>query len=138
LDQLLAKAPGLNYGVAVTFAYPNHQFNRFYMYGTVGDQTPPTPRTLFGIASITKTFTATLFANGVSMRPDCFDWDAGLTRYLDRLHSPGPTQEPLGIAVLVNGFWNKDKSAVLADNHGHSMLKQISAAIWPAIAHPNE
>jgi hypothetical protein len=41
----------------------------------------------------------------------------------------GPTQEPLGIAVLVNGFWNRDKPAVLADNHGHSMLKQISAAI---------
>jgi CubicO group peptidase (beta-lactamase class C family) len=82
LDQLRAKAPGLNNGVAVTFAYPNHQFNRFCMYGTVGDQTPPTPTTLFGIASITKTFTATLFANGVSMRPDCFDRDAGLTRYL--------------------------------------------------------
>jgi CubicO group peptidase (beta-lactamase class C family) len=82
LDQLRAKAPGRNYGVAAAFAYPNHQFNRFYMYGTVADQTPPTERTLFGIASITKTFTAALCANGVSMRPDCFDWDAGLERYL--------------------------------------------------------
>ncbi len=82
LGHLRAKAPGPNYGVAVAFAYPNHQFNRFYMYGTVAEQTPPTARTIFSIGSVTKTFTAALFANGVSTRPDCFDWDAGLKRYL--------------------------------------------------------
>jgi CubicO group peptidase (beta-lactamase class C family) len=82
LDHLRAKASGLNYGVAVAFAHPNHQFNRIYMYGTVADETPPTPRTIFAIGSITKTFTAALFANGVSTRPDCFDWDSGLKRYL--------------------------------------------------------
>jgi len=42
---------------------------------------------------------------------------------------PGPNQEPLGIAILVNGFWNKDKPEALTDGHGHAMLKQISAAI---------
>jgi len=31
----------------------------------------------------------------------------------------------LGIAILVNGYWDKDDPAVLADNHGPSMLKQI-------------
>jgi hypothetical protein len=42
---------------------------------------------------------------------------------------PGPTQEPLGIAILVNGYWNKTKPELLADNHGPAMLKEISAAI---------
>jgi len=74
--------PGANYGVAVAFAYPNRQFNPYYMYGTVADQTPPTPRTLFCIGSITKTFTTALFANGVVTNPACFDWDGGLQRYL--------------------------------------------------------
>lgn len=82
LDHLRAKAPGPNYAVAVAFAYPDHGFDRFYMYGSVADNTPPTPRTVFAIGSITKTFTAALFANGVATRPDCFDWDAGLNRYL--------------------------------------------------------
>jgi CubicO group peptidase (beta-lactamase class C family) len=84
LDNLRAKTnqPGRNYGVAVAFAYPNQQFNPYYMYGTVADQTPPTERTIFAIGSITKTFTAALFANGVFARPDCFDWDAGVSRYL--------------------------------------------------------
>jgi hypothetical protein len=40
----------------------------------------------------------------------------------------GPAQEPLGIAVLVNGYWNKDDPKVLADAYGQAMLKQISAA----------
>lgn len=40
----------------------------------------------------------------------------------------GPTQEPLGIAVLVNGYWNKDDPKALADAYGQAMLKQISAA----------
>jgi hypothetical protein len=35
----------------------------------------------------------------------------------------------LGIAILVNGDWNKDNPAVLADNHGAPMLKHISTAI---------
>jgi CubicO group peptidase (beta-lactamase class C family) len=74
--------PGANYGVAVTFAYPNQQFNPYYMFGTVADQTPPTQRTLFAIGSITKTFTTALFANGVVTNPSCFDWDTGLERYL--------------------------------------------------------
>ncbi|ETW21785.1 hypothetical protein MGAST_23875 [Mycobacterium gastri 'Wayne'] len=39
-----------------------------------------------------------------------------------------PGQEPLGIAILVNGYWNKDKPAVLADNHGPAIIKEISAA----------
>jgi CubicO group peptidase (beta-lactamase class C family) len=84
LDSLRSKTnqPGVNYGVAVAFAYPNHQFSPFYVYGTVADQTPPTERTIFAIGSITKTFTAALFANGAFMRPDRFDWDAGLQRYL--------------------------------------------------------
>ncbi len=84
LDNLHTKTnqPGANYGVAVAFAYPNRQFNPYYMYGTVADQTPPTPRTLFCIGSITKTFTTALFANGVVTNPGCFDWDAGLPRYL--------------------------------------------------------
>lgn len=84
LDALRSKTeqPGKNYGVAVAFAYPNHQFNPYYMYGTVADQTPPDERTIFGIGSITKTFTAALFANGVFTHPDCFNWDTGLGRYL--------------------------------------------------------
>jgi CubicO group peptidase (beta-lactamase class C family) len=84
LDKLRSKTnrPDVNYGVAVAFAYPNQQFNPFYMYGTVADQTPPTERTIFAIGSITKTFTSALFANGTFMRPDCFDWDAVLQRYL--------------------------------------------------------
>jgi 20S proteasome alpha/beta subunit len=40
-----------------------------------------------------------------------------------------PTQEPLGVAILVNGYWNKNKPHVMADSYGSSMLKQISAAI---------
>jgi beta-lactamase class C len=84
LENLHSKSnqPAANYGVAVAFAYPNRQFNPYYMYGTVADQTPPTPRTLFCIGSITKTFTTALFANGVVTNPGCFDWDAGLQRYL--------------------------------------------------------
>ncbi|ORW10263.1 hypothetical protein AWC15_17035 [Mycobacterium lacus] len=42
---------------------------------------------------------------------------------------PGPTEEPLGIAILVNGYWKKDKPPVLANNHGPAMLKQVAAAI---------
>lgn len=94
LDHLRARVPGLNYGVAVAFAYPNRQFNRFYMYGTVAEKAPPNERTIFGIASITKTFTAALFANGVSMQPDCFDWDAGLARYLGRYLGNGSGLSP--------------------------------------------
>src|ERR1700757_3982452 len=84
LDNLHSKTnqPGANYGIAVTFAYPDHQFNPYYNYGTVADQTPPTPRTLFCIGSITKTFATALFANGVVTNPGCVDWDAGLQRYL--------------------------------------------------------
>jgi CubicO group peptidase (beta-lactamase class C family) len=80
LDSLHSKTnqPGANYGLAVAFAYPNHQFNPYYMFGTVADQTPPTPRTLFAIGSVTKTFTTALFANGVVTNPGCFDWDVGL------------------------------------------------------------
>jgi CubicO group peptidase (beta-lactamase class C family) len=84
LEHLRSRAPGPHYGVAVAFAYPHHQFNPFYMYGTVAEKIPPTSRTIFAIGSITKTFTAALFANGVSMRPDHFDWDAGMERYLSR------------------------------------------------------
>lgn len=82
LDKLRAKAPGRNYGVAVAFAYPNHGFHPFYMYGTVAERTPPTERTIFSAGSVTKTFNTALFANGVATRPDSFDWDAGLKRYL--------------------------------------------------------
>ncbi|KZS76292.1 hypothetical protein A4G26_21950 [Mycobacterium kansasii] len=82
LDHLRARAPGRDYGVAVAFAYPNRDFKPFYMYGTVAENNPPTERTIFSIGSVTKTFTAALFATGVAMRPDCFDWDAGLKRYL--------------------------------------------------------
>lgn len=82
LQRLQAKTPGVDYGVAVAFAYPNHQFNPYYMYGTVAPQTPPTPRTLFAIGSITKTFTTAMFANGVVTNPSCFNWDAGLQQYL--------------------------------------------------------
>lgn len=84
LNQLRSRAaqPAANFAVAVAFASPNHQFNPFYMYGTVADQTPPNERTIYAVGSITKTFTAALFANGTFMRPDCFDWDAGLQRYL--------------------------------------------------------
>ncbi|ORB83323.1 hypothetical protein B1987_05190 [Mycobacterium kansasii] len=84
LDRLRARAPGRDYGVAVAFAYPNREFKPFYMYGTVGESNPPTEKTIFSIGSVTKTFTAALFATGVSLRPDCFDWDAGLQRYLSR------------------------------------------------------
>ncbi|WP_188112937.1 serine hydrolase domain-containing protein [Mycobacterium simiae] len=66
----------------MAFAYPHQQFKPYYLYGTVTDQTPPTERTMFSIGSVTKTFTAALFANGVSLRPDCFDWEGGLQRYL--------------------------------------------------------
>jgi CubicO group peptidase (beta-lactamase class C family) len=85
LDTLRSKTnqPGNNYAVAVTFACPNRQFNPFYMYGNVAANTPPNERTIFAIGSITKTFTTALFANGVFMRPDCFDWDSTLNRYLD-------------------------------------------------------
>lgn len=102
LDRLRAKAPGPNYGAAVAFAYPHHQFNPFYMYGTVAEKTPPTERTIFGIASITKTLTAGLFANGVAARPDCFDWDAGLQRYLDEYLGGGlsPTVQQITPRML--------------------------------------
>jgi hypothetical protein len=40
----------------------------------------------------------------------------------------GPAQEPLGISVLVNGYWNRDDPKVLADAYGRAMLTQISAA----------
>jgi beta-lactamase class C len=83
LDNLRSKTPGVNYALAVAFAYPNHHFNPYYMYGAVADQGPPTPRTIYAIGSITKTFTAAMFANGVVTRPDCFDWDGSLSRYLD-------------------------------------------------------
>ena len=38
LDDLHAKTnqPGANYAVAVAFAYPNHQFNPYYMFGKIG------------------------------------------------------------------------------------------------------
>lgn len=42
---------------------------------------------------------------------------------------PGPAQEPLGIAILVNGNWNKTKPEVPADTYGRSMLNEISAGI---------
>jgi CubicO group peptidase (beta-lactamase class C family) len=74
--------PDVGYAVAVAFACPNQTFNPYYMYGDVGGQTPPNERSLFAIGSLTKTFTAALFANGAFMRSDCFDWDAGMTKYL--------------------------------------------------------
>jgi beta-lactamase class C len=106
LDALRSKnnQPGVNYGVAVAFAFPNHQFNPYYMHGSVADQTPPTARTIFAIGSITKTFTAAMFANGVFMRPDCFDWDAGLQRYLGGyVGGPGdlsPTMQQISPRML--------------------------------------
>jgi hypothetical protein len=39
------------------------------------------------------------------------------------------TQEPLGIAVLLNGYWNKTQPNLVADNAGVAMLSEISAAI---------
>jgi hypothetical protein len=33
----------------------------------------------------------------------------------------------LGIAILVNGYWNKTEPEVLADTYRRSMLKEISA-----------
>jgi hypothetical protein len=35
----------------------------------------------------------------------------------------------LGIAILVNGYWDKNGTSILADNQGPAMLKEISAAI---------
>jgi hypothetical protein len=62
-----------------------------------------------------------IWKDGRSTRAGCSCW-VGFT-------PSGPGQEPLGIAILVNGFWNNDNPAILADNHGPSMLKEISAAI---------
>ena len=39
------------------------------------------------------------------------------------------TQEPLGIAVLLNGCWNKTQPNLVADNARVAMLSEISAAI---------
>jgi hypothetical protein len=39
-----------------------------------------------------------------------------------------PASPAQGIAVLVNGYWNRDDPKVLADAYGQAMLKQISAA----------
>ncbi len=61
-----------------------------------------------------------IWKDGLTSAGGCSCW-IGLT-------ASGPTQEPLGIAILVNGYWNKDDPPVLADNHGPSTLKQISAA----------
>jgi beta-lactamase class C len=94
LGRLRSTQAGVNYAVAVAFAYPNQGFNPFYMYGDVGAQTPPTERTLFAIGSLTKTFTAALFANGAFMRNDCFDWDASLTRYLNGYLGPNQNLSP--------------------------------------------
>jgi hypothetical protein len=41
----------------------------------------------------------------------------------------GPNGEPLGIAVLANGYWTKGQPNIIADNAGIAMLKEISAAI---------
>jgi hypothetical protein len=41
----------------------------------------------------------------------------------------GPNEEPLGIAILVNGYWTKTEPNIVADSYGMAMLKQISAAI---------
>jgi hypothetical protein len=62
-----------------------------------------------------------IWKDGLTSLGGCSSW-IGFT-------APGPTQEPLGIAVLVNGYWNKTKPEVLADTYGRSMLKEISAAI---------
>ncbi len=62
-----------------------------------------------------------VWKDGLTSRGGCSCW-IGFT-------PPGPQQEPLGIAILVNGYWNKDGPAVIADNHGPAMLRQISAAI---------
>lgn len=40
-----------------------------------------------------------------------------------------PTQEPLGIAILLNGYWVKDQPNIIADSYGFAMLEQISNAI---------
>jgi hypothetical protein len=41
----------------------------------------------------------------------------------------GPAEEPLGIAILLNGYWVKTKPNIIADTYGEAMLRQISAAI---------
>jgi hypothetical protein len=60
-------------------------------------------------------------AHHLEGRPDISGW----LLLLDRDHSPRTHPGALGIAILVNGYWDKDDPAVLADNHGPSMLKQI-------------
>ena len=39
------------------------------------------------------------------------------------------TQEPLGIAVLLNGYWNKTQPNLVTDNARVAMLSEISVAI---------
>jgi CubicO group peptidase (beta-lactamase class C family) len=71
---------GENYGVAVAFAAPNYALDPFYFLGD--HEWTPTKDSIFAIGSVTKTFTATLFANGVARWPDSFDWQCGLEPYL--------------------------------------------------------
>jgi hypothetical protein len=60
-------------------------------------------------------------------------WKDGLTHWAAaRLGSASLPPDPpraLGIAILVNGYWTKEKPAILADGPGHKMLKEIAAAI---------
>jgi hypothetical protein len=48
---------------------------------------------------------------------------------LDGHDRGSPTQEPLGIAILVNGYFDTQRGKVLPDAYGFSMLEQIAAAV---------
>jgi hypothetical protein len=61
-------------------------------------------------------------------------WRNGLTSLGGRscwvgMTMASATQEPLGIAVLLNGCWNKTQPNLVADNARVAMLSEISAAI---------
>jgi CubicO group peptidase (beta-lactamase class C family) len=52
-------------GVAVAFCYPGQDFEPYYNCGYADGTTKVTEATIFGIGSVTKTFTAALLANAV-------------------------------------------------------------------------
>jgi len=62
-----------------------------------------------------------IWKNGLTSLGGCSCW-VGMTM-------ASATHEPLGIAVLLNGCWNKTQPNLVADNAGIAMLTEISAAI---------